>query len=308
MILASSLRGTVRHGRDVMPGPCCNITCRRNSQGAMDFNSTEWLNLVVRWIHVFAGILWIGQTYFFTWLDGTLTAAEGAGGKDDAPGRVWMVHSGGFYVVEKQKFAGTLPQKLHWFRWEAAVTWVSGMLLLVIVYYVGGALVDDSVADIQVGTGVAIGLGLLFAAWVVYDLLWQSPAGRSEMVFAGVCYLLVVGVAFGLTRLMSTRAAYIHVGAMFGTLMAANVWLRILPAQRRMIADLEAGKKPDAALAARAKLRTKHNTYMVVPTVFIMVSNHYPVATYGNKYNWVVLSVLILAGWGAAKLLRSARG
>src|SRR5213083_1676909 len=173
------------------------------------------------------------------------------------------------------------------------------MLLLVIVYYVGGALVDDR---------VAIGLGLFFVAWVVYDLLWQSPVGRSETVFAGVSYLLVVGVVFGLTRLLSTRAAYIHVGAMFGTLMTANVWLRILPAQRRMIADLEEGRQPDAALAARAKLRTKHNTYMVVPTVFIMVSNHYPVATYGNKYNWVVLSVLVLAGWGAAKLLRSARG
>ena len=308
MTLASNLSDDARSGRDsTLPGVCA-ITYRGSSQGAMDFNSSEWLNLVVRWIHVFAGILWIGQTYFFTWLDGTLTAAEEAGGKNHAPGRVWMVHSGGFYVVEKQRFAAALPRKLHWFRWEAAVTWISGMLLLVIVYYVGGALVDDRVADIQVGTGVAIGLGLLFAAWVVYDLLWQSPVGRSETVFAGVSYLLVVGVVFGLTRLLSTRAAYIHVGAMFGTLMTANVWLRILPAQRRMIADLEEGRRPDAALAARAKLRTKHNTYMVVPTVFIMVSNHYPVATYGNKYNWVVLSVLILAGWGAAKLLRSARG
>jgi len=308
MTLASNLRDDARSGRDsTLPGVCA-IPYRGSSQGAMDFNSSEWLNLVVRWIHVFAGILWIGQTYFFTWLDGTLTAAEEAGGKDDAPGRVWMVHSGGFYVVEKQRFAVALPRKLHWFRWEAAVTWISGMLLLVIVYYVGGALVDDRVADIQVGSGVAIGLGLLLVAWVVYDLLWQSPVGRSETVFAGVSYLLVVGVVFGLTRLLSTRAAYIHVGAMFGTLMTANVWLRILPAQRRMIADLEEGRQPDAALAARAKLRTKHNTYMVVPTVFIMVSNHYPVATYGNKYNWVVLSVLILAGWGAAKLLRSARG
>lgn len=274
----------------------------------MDFNTHEWLNLFVRWTHVFAGILWIGQTYFFTWLEKTLTGTEEAIARDKAPGRVWMVHSGGFYVVEKQKFAGMLPQKLHWFRWEAAVTWITGMVMLIFVYYLGGAVVDDSVARIQVSTGVGIGLGLLFVAWVVYDLLWQSPVGKSEMVFACVSYLLVVCVAFGLTRLLSTRAVYIHVGAMFGTLMAANVWLRILPAQRRMIAALQEGKTPDAALAARAKLRTKHNTYMVVPTVFIMVSNHYPVATYGSKYNWAVLSMLILVGWGAAHLIRSARG
>jgi len=272
----------------------------------MDFNLSEWLNLVARWVHVFAGILWIGQTYFFTWLDKTLTAEE-AGATENAPGRVWMVHSGGFYAVERQK-AGILPKKLHWFRWEAALTWMSGIVLLVVVYYWGGALVDDNVADISVGAGVAIGLGLLVAAWVVYDFMWQSQIGSSEMVFAGVSYFLVVGVAFALTRLLSTRASYIHVGAMFGTLMTANVWLRILPAQRQMIAALKEGKRPDAMLAARAKLRTKHNTYMVVPTVFIMVSNHFPVATYGNKYNWVVLSALILIGWGAARIIRSARG
>ncbi len=273
----------------------------------MDFDISEWLHLAVRWIHVFAGILWIGQTYFFTWLDGSLTAEE-SGAKENAPGRVWMVHSGGFYVVERQKVRGILPQKLHWFRWEAALTWISGMVLLTMVYYAGGALVDDDVAALPLGAGVTIGLGLLLVAWVVYDLMWQIPGGRSEMVLAGVSFLLVAGVAFALTRLLATRAAYIHVGAMFGTLMTANVWLRILPAQRKMIAALKEGKEPDAALAARAKLRTKHNTYMVVPTVFIMVSNHFPVATYGNKYNWAVLSALILVGWGAAKILRKPRG
>ncbi len=272
----------------------------------MDFSLSEWLNLAVRWIHAFAGILWIGQTYFFTWLDGRLTAEERAGPAENPQAQVWMVHSGGFYVVEKQKFAGLLPRKLHWFRWEAALTWLSGMVLLVIVYYMGGVLVDDSVAKISVGTGVAIGVGLLVVSWVVYDLMWQSPVGRSEIVFGVISFVLVVGVAYGLTHVLSGRAAYIHVGAIFGTLMTANVWMRILPTQRKMIAALKEGKTPDAALAARAKLRTKHNTYMVVPVVFIMVSNHFPTATYGNKYNWEILAALVLVGWAAAKLIRNA--
>jgi len=272
----------------------------------MDFNLNEWLNLAVRWFHVFAGILWIGQTYFFTWLDGQLSAEEQAGAKENPGAQVWMVHSGGFYVVEKQRVPELLPRKLHWFRWEAALTWISGMVLLTIVYYMGGALVDESVANISVGTGVAIGLGLLTVAWLVYDFMWQSPVGGSETLFAGLSLLLVIGVAYGLTRVLSGRAAYIHVGAMFGTLMAANVWMRILPAQHQMIAALKEGRKPDAALAARAKLRSKHNTYMVVPVVFIMLSNHFPTATYGNKYNWEILAALVLAGWIAAKFIRSA--
>lgn len=271
----------------------------------MDFNLSEWLNLVVRWVHVFVGILWIGQTYFFTWLDRRFAAEEEAGRKGN-PKQVWMVHSGGFYVVEKQKVPELLPRTLHWFRWEAALTWLSGMLMLVIVYYLGGALVDTDVADIRVATGVGIGVGVLVVAWVLYDFLWQSPLGKSEKVGAAVSYVLLVAFAFGLTRVLSARAAYIHVGALLGTVMAANVWMRILPAQRRMIAAVKEGRAPDAALAARAKLRSKHNTYMVVPVVFIMVSNHFPTATYGHPYNWVILAVLILAGWGAAKLIQSA--
>jgi uncharacterized membrane protein len=272
----------------------------------MSFNLSEWLNLAVRWIHVFAGILWIGQTYLFTWLDGRLTAEEQAATRGNAAAQVWMVHSGGFYVVEKRKVPELLPGKLHWFRWEAALTWLSGMVLLVIVYYMGGVLVDDSVARIGVGTGIAIGIGLLIITWVIYDQMGQSPVGKSESLFAVVSFLLIVGIAYGLTRVLSGRAAYIHVGAMFGTLMTANVWMRILPAQRKMVAALKEGRKPDAALAARAKLRSKHNTYMVVPVVFIMLSNHFPTATYGNTYNWIILAVLVLVGWGAARIIRNA--
>jgi uncharacterized membrane protein len=263
----------------------------------------EWLSLLVRWAHVFAGIMWIGQTYLFTWLDGRLTEEEkSAAGGEKA--EVWMVHSGGFYVVEKQKKPG--PRKLHWFRFEAAWTWLTGMLLLVLVYYLGGVLVDKDVLDISVGAATAFGLGSLVVAWIVYDLLLRSPLGKSEKLFALVGYLLIVGATFSLTRVLSGRAAYIHVGAIFGTIMAANVWLKILPAQRRMIAATKEGKLPDARLAAQAKMRSKHNTYMVVPLVFTMISNHFPVATYGDRNNWLILAGLILLGWVAAHFVRRA--
>jgi uncharacterized membrane protein len=266
-------------------------------------NVSEWLNLFVRWFHVFAGILWIGTTYYFTWLDARLSEAEATTGETERA-QVWMVHSGGFYVVEKQKQPGT--QALHWFRWEAAFTWLSGFLLLLLVYYLGGALIDPDVRDISLPYAIAFSTGLLVVAWVVYDLLMLSPLGRHESAFALLAYVLLVGVAYLLTHVLSGRAAYIHMGALFGTLMAANVWMRILPAQRRMIAAVKAGRAPDTALAARAKLRSKQNTFMVVPAVFTMISNHFPTATYGSRYNWLILSALILVGWAAAKLIRRA--
>ena len=269
----------------------------------LDPNLSEWLNLFARWFHVFAGILWIGTTYYFTWLDARLSEAEGAATAGDKP-QIWMVHSGGFYVVEKQKRPGT--QELHWFRWEAALTWLSGLVLLVLVYYLGGALVDPDVRDISLPAAVAFCLGLLIVAWVVYDLLVRSPLGKNEIAFAAVAYALLVGVAYLLTHMLSGRAAYIHMGALMGTLMTANVWMRILPAQRRMIAATSAGQTPDARLAAQAKLRSKQNTYMVVPTVFTMISNHFPTATYGSRHNWLILSILILVGWLAARFIRRA--
>ncbi len=259
----------------------------------MSYNLSEWLNLFIRWFHVFAGILWIGQTFLFTWMDRTLNREQS----------LWMVHSGGFYVVERQRTPKVLPQTLHWFRWEAAMTWFSGMALLVVVYYLGGLM--DTAAAGGVLVSVFIGVMLLAVAWVVYDALWTSPLARSEAAGAVASYLLLVAVAFGLTHVMTGRTAYIHVGAMLGTLMTANVWVRILPFQRKMVAAAKQGSEPDMSLGERAKQRTKHNNYMVVPVVLIMISNHFPVATYGNQYNWIVLSVLILVGWLAAKALRS---
>jgi len=268
--------------------------CEGNSLS--DFPFAEWFNLAVRWTHVFAGILWVGQTYFFTWLDGRFAEGES----------VWMVHSGGFYVVDRRKVPELVPGRLQWFRWEAAATWASGMVLLVSMYYVGGALADESRTSLSSGAAALVGLGLLAAAWVAYDLVAQSALARSGVRFAALALAATAGVAFGLARVFSSRAAYIHVGAMFGTVMAANVWLRILPAQRRMVEALRAGRRPDERLSARAKLRSKHNTFMAVPVVFIMISNHFPVATYGHTYNWLILSALIAAGWGAARLVRRA--
>jgi uncharacterized membrane protein len=262
---------------------------------------SEWLNLIFRWVHIFAAILWVGQTYYFTWLDGQFARGE-ARGKQDA---IWMVHSGGFYVVDKKKDLATLPGDLRWFRWEAMVTWGSGVVLLTLVYYMGGLMVDDSVAKISTGWAIGIGILTLVIGWEVYDALWLSPAGKSEALGVGLSFLLIAGAAYGLCHRLSGRAAYLHVGALFGTVMFLNVWMRILPAQRRMIAALKEGRTPDAAMAARAKLRSKHNTYLAVPTVFLMVSNHFPTATYGTSYNWEILVGQIVAGWIAAKIIRS---
>ena len=275
----------------------------------MHINPTisEWLNLIFRWVHVFAGIMWVGTTYYFTWLDARLTEEEKAVANTGDAAQIWMVHSGGFYVVEKRKVPDLVSRTLHWFRWEAGTTWLSGFALLVLVYYVGGgALVDPDVCDISVAAAIGLGIGVLVVGWVVYDLMMLSPLRKHEKLFAVIAYLMVVGVIYGLTRYLSGRAAYIHVGALFGTIMAANVWMRILPAQKKMIAALNAGQKPDDALSAQAKLRSKQNTFMAVPVVFIMISNHFPSVTYGDKYNWAVLAILILLGMVAAKFIRRA--
>jgi len=273
----------------------------------LDPTLSEWLNLLFRWTHVFAGIMWVGTTYYFTWLDARLTEEEKAALNTGVTPQVWMVHSGGFYVVERRKVPDLASRTLHWFRWEAATTWLSGFALLVLIYYLGGgALIDRDVRDISVGAAVALGIGVIVLCGVVYDVMMMSPLGRNEKAFAVVAYAAIVAVAFGLTHVFSGRGAYIHVGAIFGTIMAANVWMHILPSQKKMIAALREGRKPDERLSAQAKLRSKQNTFMAVPVVFIMISNHFPGATYGDRYNWLILSILILLGWIAAKFIRRA--
>ena len=265
----------------------------------------EWLNLAVRWFHVFAGILWVGQTYYFTWLDGQFHKAV-KNAPDGKPAAVWMVHSGGFYTVERQKSLAVAPAQVRWFRWEALFTWLSGVVLLVLVYYASSGLVDPDVANISQARAITLGAFVLTGGWVLYDFAVRSPLGKSEPVFAVFALATTGAIAWGLLHVFSARAAYLHVGALFGTIMTLNVWMRILPAQRKMIAAAAAGAAFDAALSAQAKLRSKHNTFMAVPVVFLMISNHFPVATYGNTYSWEILVALILVGWAAAKLVRSA--
>jgi uncharacterized membrane protein len=266
----------------------------------------EWLNLLVRWVHVFAAIMWVGQTYYFTWLDGQFGRLEKNAAADGTSSSVWMVHSGGFYTVNRQKALTVGPEQVRWFRWEALMTWLSGIILLFLVYYSSSGLIDADVANISQGVAIAIGLAVMAGGWVVYDLAVRSALGRSEAVFALFSLVMIAVLAFGLMRVFSGRAAYIHLGAMLGTIMTANVWFRILPSQRKMIAAAAAGAKFDASLGAQGKLRSKHNTFMAVPVVFIMISNHFPVATYGNRYALEVLVALVLIGWGAAKIIREA--
>jgi uncharacterized membrane protein len=265
----------------------------------------EWLELALRWAHVFAGILWVGTTFYFTWLDGRFSELEEQS-KDAPPGEkqfLRMVHSGGFYAVETQKIPTVMPGTLHWFKWEAAITWITGFLLFGLLFYHGGYLVIGEDPPLAKGPAIGLSFGLMLAGWVVYDLLWKFC--KSDALGIVISYALIVLTAWVSCKYFTGRAAYLQLGAMLGTIMAANVWMRIIPAQRRMVDALKAGQPPNLEEGTRAKTRSKHNTFIVLPVVFTMISNHYS-GTYGSKYNWIILSAMVLVGWIAAKLIRRA--
>jgi uncharacterized membrane protein len=258
----------------------------------VDAQVSEWLNLFLRWFHVFAGILWIGSTWYFTWLDRQIHLS---------PEGVWMVHSGAFYLVEKQRNPQVEPGKIHWFRFEALFTWLSGLLLLGLVYYAGGLMDDSAVSE---SMAILSGIALLVFGWLLYDLFWMTALARRQEAGAALSYLALVALAYGLSRLFNGRAAYMHLGAMLGTIMTLNVWLRILPAQKKLVLAIAGGEPPDPDLAARAKDRSKHNTFIILPVLLTMISNHFPTATYGSPWNWAVFAGLVLVGWAAAFIVR----
>ncbi|GGE65545.1 urate hydroxylase PuuD [Massilia psychrophila] len=260
----------------------------------------DWLNLVVRWLHLITGIAWIGASFYFVWLDNTIRAPAAGSelAKKGVSGELWAVHGGGFYNPQKYLVAPSeLPKELHWFKWEAYSTWLSGFALLTIVYYFNAQamMVDKSVADIGSWQAVGIGLGSLLLGWTVYDLLCRSKLGQRDVAFGVVMFAFLVASAWVLGHYLSGRAAYIHVGAMIGTIMVANVLMLIIPGQRKMVAAMAAGGKPDPIHGLRAKQRSVHNNYFTLPVLFIMISNHYAM-TYRHQHAWAVLAVIMAAG------------
>lgn len=259
----------------------------------------DWLNLLVRWLHFITGIAWIGSSLYFIWLDNHLQAPASEGDRSKGvAGEVWSVHGGGFYHAQKYGGApGQLPEPLHWFKWEAYWTWISGMFLLGLVYFVGAEvyLIDSSIADLSPTTAIGIALAFLVGGWIVYDLLCKTPLARNDGAFAVILLLLSSLLAWGLCQLFSGRAAYILFGATLGTIMVANVFFVIIPGQKQMVASAERGEVPDTEPADHAKLRSVHNTFFTLPVLFVMTSNHYAM-TYSHAYNWAILIAISVAG------------
>ena len=259
----------------------------------------DWLNLLIRWLHVIVGIAWIGSSFYFVWLDGHLEPPRDPDDdKKGVGGEVWSVHGGGFYHAQKYRVAPQrLPDRLHWFKWEAYTTWLSGIFLTGLIYWYGASvyLVDPSVAELSAPAAVGIALAFIVAGWFIYDLLCRSPLASNARIFSGVLLVLCTLLAWGLCQLFSGRAAYIHFGVVLGTIMAANVFFVIIPGQKQMVAAAERGEPPDPAPGIRGKQRSVHNTYFTLPVLFVMTSNHYAMA-FGHEYNWLILAGIALAG------------
>ena len=263
----------------------------------------EWLELLLRWTHVITGIMWIGQTYLFNWMEKAFDPPADPAAKPNISGELWMVHGGGFYLVEKQKWPEIMPRALHWFKWESFFTWLSGFFLLAVLYWTGAPLQDYG-SELPRGLAIGISAASLIAAVVFYRLIWGMPLGRSELAGGVVWYLFLLAACAGLMRALSARAAYLHVGAMMGTVMTANVWMTIIPNQKRIMAITDAGGAPQLELSAQAKRCSKHNTLMSMPLLFAMLSNHYPSITFGGAHPVLVLALLLPAGAYAAQLIR----
>ncbi|HUR42662.1 MAG TPA: urate hydroxylase PuuD [Aestuariivirga sp.] len=256
----------------------------------------NWPNLFVRWGHMIVGTAWIGTSLYFVALDFSLRRRESL--PEGVAGEAWEVHGGGFYNVRKYLVApASLPEDLIWFRWEAYLTWVTGFLLLVVQYYAdaGSYLIDPAIMALTEWQAIGISVGSLIAGWLIYDLLCRSPVGRDTGALGLAVFVLILAAAYGFTHVFSGRGAFIHVGSLIGTIMAANVFMVIIPGQRKITAALLRGEIPNSALGAIAKQRSLHNTYLTLPVLLMMVSNHYPMLT-GNERGWLLVGLIILAG------------
>ncbi len=259
----------------------------------------DWLQLGVRWLHMIAGIAWIGASFYFVWLNNNVRRPDepiAADGERD--GELHAIHGGGFYRVQRYALAPKeLPRDLHWFKWEAYTTWLSGISLLILVYYLNPQvyLVDKGVANLESWVAITIGAGFLVAGWIVYDLLQRSPLGRSQLAFGSVFFSLVIAASWYLCHTFGGRAAYLHIGAMLGTIMVGNVFFTIIPSQRELVLAKEQGRAPEKKMAEAAKNRSLHNNYITLPVLFIMISNHYPM-TFSHEYNWAILGAISLGG------------
>jgi uncharacterized membrane protein len=265
----------------------------------MDPYANEWLDLLFRWLHVVAAIAWIGSSFYFIALDNHLRPPEDeADSEQGVGGEAWEIHGGGFYQVQKYRVAPrTLPEPLYWFKWEAYTTWLSGFVLLIVLYYVnaGTYLIDKSVADLRPWQAIAISVALLAAAWLVYDGLCRLLP--NDLALGAVLLVLVTLAAWGISHLFAGRAEYIQIGAMLGTMMAGNVLFVIIPAHWELIRAKQAGREPSGAAGLRAKQRSVHNNYLTLPVVFTMISNHFPI-TYGHSYSWLILvALLVISAW-----------
>jgi uncharacterized membrane protein len=257
----------------------------------------DWLSLLLRWAHFITGVAWIGASFYFNWLENHLERQTAAGG---IAGDLWAVHGGGFYHLEKYAVApARLPPTLHWFKYEAYFTWITGFFLLCTVYYwnAGVFLVDRSVADIANGQAIAIGLSSMVLTWLFYDLLCRSPLKRKGVLLALLVFAWFVALAWLLSEYLSGRAAYVHVGAAIGTIMVANVFFVIIPSQKELVAAVGKNRRPDGEKGKNALMRSRHNNYFTLPVLFIMISNHYA-GTFGHPRNWLVLVLISVAGVG----------
>lgn len=262
----------------------------------MDPYINEWLNLIIRFAHLITGIAWIGASFYFVWLDNHLENPPQWKKDKGIGGDLWAIHGGGFYEVAKYKLAPEqMPSTLHWFKWEAYTTWITGFLLLSLMFYLGAEsyLIDKRVADISQLQAIALGLGSIVVGVGIYEILVRTPLKNHGLVLGIILLIVGTALSYGLTQVFSARGAYMHMGAIIGTIMAGNVFFGIMPSQRALVNAVAADEAPEAKFGLNAKLRSTHNTYTTLPVLFIMISNHYPM-TFNHSANWLVLMVIVL--------------